>query len=119
MNARSILVSTLIAAGLLATACGDTPTEPSSLVANGNLQIQLTQPCALPGSVSVSANGMQLGTLAVPGQSTFSVPAGSYSLAFVRGQDVFAGPGPVQVPAGGTVVVTDPAGACMATTGAP
>lgn len=119
MNARPILASALIAAGLFATACSDTPTEPSSPVVNGNLQIQLTQPCALPGSVSVSANGRQLGTLAVPGQSTFSVPAGSYSLAFVRGQDVFAGPGPVQVPAGGTVVVTDPAGACMAPTGAP
>ncbi len=119
MNARPILAPVLIAVGLFATACGDTPTEPSSPVTTGSLQIHLTQPCALPGSVSVSANGRQLGTLAVPGQNTFSVPAGSYSLAFVRGQDVFAGPGPVQVPAGGTVVVTDPAGACMATTGAP
>lgn len=119
MNARSIRAPVLVAAGLLATACSDTPSEPSSSISAGNLQIQMTQPCALPGSVSVSANGRPLGTLVVPGQSTFPVPAGSYSLAFVRGQDVFAGPGPVQVPAGGTVVVTDPAGACMAATGAP
>ena len=119
MKAPSILAASLVAAALLAAGCGDTPTESSSAPTTGNLVISLTQPCALPGSVSVHADSRSLGTLAIPGQNTFSVPAGSYSLSFVRGQNVFAGPGPVQVPVGGTVVVTDPPGACMSTTGAP
>ncbi len=119
MNARSILAPSLLAVAVLAAGCGDTPTESSSAPSTGNLVISLTQPCALPGSVSVQASGRSLGTLAIPGQNTFSVPAGSHSLSFVRGQNVYAGPGPVQVPAGGTVVVTDPPGACLSTTGAP
>jgi hypothetical protein len=119
MKARSILAPSLVAAALLAAGCSDTPTESSLAPTTGNLVISLTQPCALPGSVSVSASGRPLGALVIPGQNTFSVPAGSYSLSFVRGQNVFSGPGQVQVPAGGTVVVTDPPGACMSTTGAP
>ena len=119
MNARSILAPSLLAVALLTAGCGDTPTESSSVPSAGNLVISLTQPCALSGIVSVHASGRSLGTLAIPGQNTFSVPAGSYSLSFVRDQNVFAGPGPVQVPAGGTVVVTDPPGACMSTAGAP
>jgi hypothetical protein len=119
MRVRSILASSLVAVVLLATGCSDTPTEPSSAPTTGNLVISLTQPCALPGSVSVDANGRPLGALVIPGQNTFSLPAGSYSLSFVRGQNVFGGTGQVQVPAGGTVVVTDPPGACMSTIGAP
>jgi hypothetical protein len=119
MKARSILASSLVTVALLAAGCGDTPTESSSAPTTGNLVISLTQPCALPGSVSVHANGTSLGALVIPGQNTFSVPAGSYSLSFVRGQNVFAGTGQVQVPAGGTVVVSDPPGACMSTVGAP
>ncbi len=118
MKVRSTLPPSLLAVALLASACSNTPTEPSAVPATGNLVISLTQPCSLPGSVSVLAGSTHLGTLVVPGQNSFSVPAGSYSLSFVRGQDVFGAPGQVQVSPGGTVVVTDPPAACMSTTGA-
>ncbi len=119
MRTHFAFTTSLAAVALLAVGCGRTPTESSSVPTTGNLVISLTQPCPLPGSVSVIAGGTRLGALAIPGQNTFSVPAGSYSLSFVRGQDVFGASGQVQVPAGGTVVVTDPPAACMSTTGAP
>ena len=119
MKVSSTLAPSLVAVALLASACSNTPTEPSAAPTTGNLVISFTQPCSLPGSVSVLAGGTQLGVLMVPGQNTFAVPAGSYSLSFVRGEHVFGAPGQVQVPAGGTVVVTDPPAACMSTTGAP
>ena len=119
MNVRSALAPSLVVVALLAAACGNTPTEPTSAPTTGNLVITLTQPCSLPGSVSAVAGSTQLGVLLVPGQNTFSLPAGTYYLSFVRGEHVFGAPGQVQVPAGGTVVVTDPPGACMSAIGEP
>ena len=119
MKTPSLLAPLLVAAALILPACSDTPTESSSVPTTGSLVISVTQACPYPGSVTVLAGGTPLGALVVPGKNTFSVPAGSYSLSFVRGQEVFGASGQVQVPAGGTVVVTDPPAACMSTTGAP
>ena len=123
MKARSLLAAFSVTLTLGATRCGTSPTEPVSTPATGSLIIRLTQPCSLPGSVAAYAGNTYLGTLVMPGDNTFSVPAGSYSLSFVRGQDTFAAAGQplVQVPAGGVVVATDPPGACVATSvpGAP
>ena len=121
MTTRLHLGALSVAMVLGAAGCGNSPTEPSASPAMGSLVIRLTQPCPFEGSVTAFANNTRLGVLAVPGDSTFSIPAGSYSLSFVRGQQTFAASGqvPVQVPAAGVVVATDPAGACMSTTGTP
>ena len=119
MKAPSLLASLLSAVALTSAGCSNSPTESSSVPTTGSLVISITQACPFPGSVTVLAGSTQLGALVVPGQNTFSVPAGSYSLSFVRGQETFGASGLVQVPAGGTVVVTDPPAACMSTTGAP
>ncbi len=119
MKVRSALGPSLVVVALFAAACGNTPTEPTSAPSTGNLVITLTQPCSLPGSVSAVAGSTQLGVLLVPGQNTFSLPAGSYYLSFVRGEHVFGAPGLVHVQAGATVVVTDPPGVCMSATGEP
>ena len=117
MKSRTVSAFSLAVASVLAAACGNSPTESSSVPATGSLVISLTQPCPLPGSVTVLAGTTPLGLLVMPGSSTFSLPAGSYSLAFVRGQETFAASGQVQVPAGGSVVVTDPPAACMSSAG--
>ena len=119
MKAPSVLAAFLAAVALIPAGCGNTPTESSSVPTTGSLVISVTQTCPFPGSVTVLAGSTRLGALVMPGQNTFSVPAGSYSLSFVRGQETFGASGLVQVPAGGTVVVTDPPAACMSTTGAP
>jgi hypothetical protein len=119
MKAPSLLASLLTAVALIPAACSDTPTESSSVLTTGSLVISITQACPFPGSVTVLAGSTRLGALVVPGQTTFSIPAGSYALSFVRGQETFGASGLVQVPAGGAVVVTDPPAACMSTTGAP
>ena len=115
MKSRTLTALPLVAVSLLAAACGNSPTEPSATPATGSLVISLTQACPLPGSVTVLAGSTSLGTLVIPGNNTFSLPAGSYSLAFVRGQETFGATGQVQVPAGGSVVLTDPPAACMST----
>ena len=121
MKARSLFAAFSVLLALGAARCGTSPTEPVSTPVAGSLVIRLTQPCTLPGSVTAYAGNTHLGTLVMPGDNVFSVPAGSYSLSFVRGQDTFAAAGqpPVQVPAGGVVVVTDPPAACMSVPGAP
>ena len=119
MKAPSLLPALLAAIALITASCSDTPTESSSVPTTGSLVISLTQTCPLPGSVTVQAGSTPLGALVVPGQNTFSVPAGSYYLSFVRGQEAFGASALVKVPAGGVVVVTDPPAACMSTTGAP
>lgn len=119
MAVRSLLATLLAAVALLAAGCSDTPTESSTPPTSGSLVISLTQACPLPGSVTVLAGSTSLGALVVPGQNAFSVPAGSYSLSFVRGQETFAASGQVLIPAGGTVVVTDPPAACMSANPAP
>ncbi len=119
MKARALLASLLTTVALIPAGCSNTPTESSSVPTTGSLVISVTQTCPFPGNVTVLAGSTRLGALVVPGQNTFSVPAGSYSLSFVRGQETFGASGLVQVPAGGTVVVTDPPAACMCTTGAP
>jgi hypothetical protein len=118
MKTRRLLSLVLVALVSFAAGCSDSPTESSSVPTSGNLVINLTQPCPLTGTVSAFAGNTPLGTLVVPGNNTFSVPAGSYSLSFLRGQEVFGASGQVRVPAGGTTVVTDPPAACMATSGA-
>ncbi len=115
MKSRMLASLALAMAALLAAACGHSPTESSAAPATGSLVISLTQPCPLPGTVIVVAGTTSLGTLVMPGSNTFSLPAGSYSLAFVRGQETFGASGQVQVPAGGSVVLTDPPAACMST----
>ena len=117
MKLRTLAAFSLVAMSLLAAACGNSPTESSALPATGSLVISLTQPCPLAGSVTVLAGSTSLGTLVMPGNNTFSLPAGSYSLAFVRGQETFGASDQVQVPAGGSVVVTDPPAACMSAAG--
>jgi hypothetical protein len=118
MKARTLAALLPLAVSLLAAACGNSPTESSAVPATGSLVISLTQPCPLPGSVTLVAGTTSLGTLVMPGSNTFFLPAGSYSLAFVRGQETFGASGQVQVPAGGSVVLTDPPAACMSTAGA-
>ncbi len=117
MKSRTLAAFPLVAVSLLAAACGNSPTESSTVPATGSLVITLTQPCMLPGSVTVLAGNTSLGTLVVPGNNTFSLPAGSYSVAFVRGQETFGASGQIQVPAGGSVALTDPPAACMSTAG--
>ena len=117
MKSRTLAAFPLVAVSLLVAACGNSPTESSAVPTTGSLVITLAQPCALPGSVTVLAGTTPLGTLVSPGSNTFSLPAGSYSLAFVRGQQTFGASGQVQVPAGGSVVLTDPPAACMSTAG--
>lgn len=117
MNPRRLSLPILAALVLCVSACSNTPTESSSVPTTGNLLIRVTQPCPLVGTVDVLVANARVGTLMLPGDSAFSVPAGSYSLSFARGQEVFASAGLIHVPAGGTAVVTDPPGACMATTG--
>ena len=118
MKSPLLAALVLAVAVLLPAGCSDTPTEPTVEPAAGRLVISFTQPCPLAGSVAALAGGTPLGTLVIPGNNTFSLPAGSYSLSFVRGQDTFGASGQVLVPAGGTVVVTDPPGACTSTAGA-
>ena len=117
MKSRTLAAFPLVVVSLLAAACGNSPTESSAVPATGSLVISLTQPCPLPGSVTVVAGTTSLGPLVMPGSNTFSLPAGSHFLAFVRGQETFGASGQVQVPAGGSVVLTDPPAACMSTGG--
>jgi hypothetical protein len=119
MNLQRLPLTVLAVLVLSASACSDTPTESSLAPSTGNLLIRVTQPCPLVGTVDVFAGNQRLGTLVMPGDTTFSVSAGSHSLSFVRGQETFGSNSLVQVPAGGTAVVTDPPDACMRTRSTP
>ncbi len=114
------LAAILLAAAIgFTTACGSSPTEPASgpAASTGSLVFVVSQPCALGGAVSVLLDGTELGVLQVPGETRFSVRAGTHSFAFRRGTEIFAAAGAagqVEVVAGGIATLTDPLGVCVA-----
>lgn len=100
---------------MVSAACGSSPTEPA-MVRTGSLVLVVTQPCSLSGAVFVSLESGELGTIQMPGETSFTVPAGRHTLSFRRGNQVFGAAGSagqVEIVSGGTVRLTDPLGACI------
>ena len=107
---------------IAALRCSNSPTEPSPLAKTGTL-ILMTQPCGLSGSVELVVGGVNLGPVAVPGETRFTVPAGRQNFGFLRNGTVFSGSpanladpgsgGVLIIPDGGSVTLANPPGVCM------
>lgn len=114
----------LFAAATTISACGSSPTEPSSNAARTTLRITVSR-CDLGGSVVVHADDGTNATLMTPGEVTLMLAPGPRSIWYQRGIDSFGGN--VNVPGGVTdplraispgstasIVLVDPPGACTA-----
>lgn len=96
--------------------CGPSPTEPTPVVERGYLKITVQAPCASPGQTRLLLPGVgELGPVATPGDTIFSVPVGSYrSYTFCRELcHVFTAIGPVfEIRINQTTVLAEPLGVC-------
>jgi hypothetical protein len=112
------LTGAAIALASATVSCGSSPTEPTQPQPNrGLLVIRITQPCSLPGRVDVVLQGGPSMQVLMPGETRLSAPPGRYPFYFQRGNERFAGSGEagfIAIVAGGTTILTDPLGACIA-----